>query len=377
MSVKILAIGDPHFKIGNTHDTDLAQTKIIQLLIQYKPDAVVVLGDILDRYESIHVNPLCRAIEFLRSIQENVSRLYVLIGNHDRPNNSIFLTNEHPFTSLEKWSRTTVVDMVKGDIINGQRFIFVPYVPTGRFNDALNTIGNPNIESKCDTTDNEVKQKEITTELLKDVTAIFAHQEFHGAKMNAITSNNGDKWPLNAPLVISGHIHDYDDLQENLIYTGSLLQNSFGDTSKKTISFFTFSDGKLLSHERISLNIPKKIQLYLSPQELSKYQLGENEQVKIVVAGNPAEIKEVMKISHVRALIKNGVKITARDTSLLNKEDVKELNSARVNISFRQRLEDTIRAQNSEIRGLFTELFGTRVFSPKIRIKKINQPQTV
>ncbi len=49
----------------------------------------------------------------------------------------------------------------------------VPYVPPGRFVEALNIIDN---------------------EWWKNVNCIFAHQEFYGCKMGAIESIEGDKW---------------------------------------------------------------------------------------------------------------------------------------------------------------------------------------
>ena len=68
-----------------------------------KPDAVAknVVGKILDRFESIHVSPLVRAVKFLIQLS-NLSKVIVLIGNHDRQNNSDFLSDFHPFTALEE-----------------------------------------------------------------------------------------------------------------------------------------------------------------------------------------------------------------------------------------------------------------------------------
>ncbi len=69
----------------------------------------------------------------------------------------------------------------------------VPYVPPGRFVEALNIIDN---------------------EWWKNVNCIFAHQEFYGCKMGAIESIEGDKWDHSFPLVISGHIHSEQRLKK-------------------------------------------------------------------------------------------------------------------------------------------------------------------
>jgi len=75
-----------------------------------------------------------------------------------------------------------------------------------------------------------------------DVTCYFAHQEIIGAKMGAIVSKEGDVWPAENSLMISGHIHDYDMLQPNMIYTGTPLMHGVGDKDDKTVSMFTFDE---------------------------------------------------------------------------------------------------------------------------------------
>lgn len=80
--LKVLFIGDVHFKVNNVKESDEMSRKIIELIKERKPDITIVLGDILDRHETIHSTPLCLANDFLLKISELVP-LYVLIGNHD------------------------------------------------------------------------------------------------------------------------------------------------------------------------------------------------------------------------------------------------------------------------------------------------------
>lgn len=285
--IKIIAIGDPHFKINNVIETDEMHVKIIEICNKIKPDIIVCLGDILDRHETIHVSPLIRSIKFLKDLSE-ITKLYVIIGNHDRPNNSNFLTDEHPFNALKEWKNTTVVDKVIFDIIYDYKFIFVPYVPPGRFNEALSTINN----------------------LSDDITAIFAHQEFYGAKMGAVTSLIGDHWPIDNPLIISGHIHDYDKLQSNIYYVGTPLQHAFGDNTDKTISLFTFITNKEYLHERIDLSLRKKKIVYLTFENINTYEPPDDINIKIVINGKSSEIKSLIKSNKIKELTKKGIKIS-------------------------------------------------------------------
>ena len=170
--------------------------------------------------------------------------------------------------------------------------------------------------------------------------------------MNAITSNIGDEWKIEYPLCISGHIHDYDELQSNLLYIGTPIEHSFGKSEglSQTISMFTFSEQKPI-HHRIPLDIPLKLTIHLTPEQLSIYQPPKNTRVKIKVTADQSTIHSLMKLEHVKRLLALGVKIktTLCDSKFVPKEISK--------ISFQQRLFDTIHSNSPEIRRLFRELF--------------------
>ena len=94
-SIDILTIGDPHFKTSNVKEIEEMCHKTINLAKDRKPDIIVILGDVLDTHERIHVVPLSQSIEWIQNLSL-VAPVYVLIGNHDRPNNSDFLSNSYP-----------------------------------------------------------------------------------------------------------------------------------------------------------------------------------------------------------------------------------------------------------------------------------------
>ena len=282
--ITVLVIGDPHFQVSNIPEMKLMIQNLVKVAQVLKPDFIVCLGDVLHRHETIHVSPLMLAEIFI----ENMAMLaptYVLIGNHDRPNNSTFLTNEHPFNSLKRWPNVTIVDTSITTEHKGSKFTFVPYVPVGRFMEALENVDYKS--SRC----------------------IFAHQEFYGAKMGGIQSENGDKWPLEYPLIISGHIHDYDRLQTNILYTGTPMQSSFGDNMVKTVSQFTFSnDG--WNETRIDLGLTKKVIVTLRPDELAGFKHDPNKMTKIIIKGDESELKECLKKEEVKKLKQLGIAIS-------------------------------------------------------------------
>ena len=280
--MKILTIGDPHFRKNNVLESQEMVEKLLVVARNRHPKIIVVLGDVLHRHETINVFPLNRAEEMILNLSQ-IAPTFVLVGNHDRPNNSNYLTEEHPFNALKHWNNVYIVDKVMDVVLSSYRFVFVPYVPPGKFMDALSTIEEP----------------------LKNTNMIFAHQEFYGAKMGAIVSKAGDEWSLENPLVVSGHIHDFDQLQPNIIYTGTPMQHSFGDKDDKTISLFTLENG--IQHERIDLGLTKKITKYITPEQLHTYTPPENVLIKLKVRGEESAIKAAIKLEKVRELKKAGV----------------------------------------------------------------------
>lgn len=277
----ILVIGDPHFKNDNTLETDLMHTEIIKLLISQPFKFVVILGDILHKHEKIDMFPYDRAIKFLKDIKDNCNKLYILIGNHDRPNNNDFLTDRHSFNSLKEWDNTIIVDNIIVDEIEEYKFCFAPYVPVGRFMEALNT----------------------NTVNLEEITMVFSHQEYDGCKINNISKSNADKWDIVYPLNIAGHIHDFEIVQKNLIYIGTPFQHSYSDTYDKTISIFSILSKTEIKHSRIDLNIPKKIEIVLTVDELLKYTPIENSKIKIKLQGHKSEIKSILLLTNIKEMI--------------------------------------------------------------------------
>lgn len=333
--LKALVIGDPHFKVANVRETDEMTNAIVKIAKEKNPDIIVVLGDVLDRHETIHVSPLTRAVAFLSELKD-ISKTYVLIGNHDLKNNRQFLSEEHPFTAVKLWGdKIKVVDSTILETINGHKITFVPYVPCGSFIDALN---------KCDGWD--------------DSSCIFAHQEFKGCKMGAIISETGDEWNLKNPYVVSGHIHDYQEPQFNILYTGTPIQHAFGDRHDKTISYFNFISKTERQHERIDLKVKKKVLVNITCHEVSAYEPRENCDLKIVINGTSGEIKAIIKHPNIDTWKKSGHKIFYKETPLNKTTTCEESRTSQAPGKFSVVLFDYIK-ENSKLSGLYNKIFST------------------
>lgn len=205
-------------------------------------------------------------------------------------NNQQFLTSNHPFNSFKTMENVTVCDKVILKYIFGHKFVFCPYVPPERFEEALDTL-----ETKGKTWD--------------DATCIFAHQEFYGCRFNPIkTSIDGDIWPENYPMVISGHIHDEQLLQPNIYYTGSSMQHAFGEASNKTVAFVTFADK--IHIQQIDPEMRKRKIVYKKVQDVDRFVPENNVYTKLVIKGSPGDLKTYRKSKGYKRLQSLGLAIS-------------------------------------------------------------------
>jgi DNA repair exonuclease SbcCD nuclease subunit len=288
VKAKVLAVGDQHFKIDNIPLINKFIKRTIDIINDKKPDFVVLLGDLLHTHERIHTLPLNKAYEFIDSVRK-LCKTYILVGNHDHINGTQFLTTNHWLNGLKEWDNVIVVDNVLEDHINEEKFIFMPYVQPSRFEEALNTLQDDWKDSIC----------------------IFAHQEFYNCKMGGILSVEGDKWPLDYPNVISGHIHECQKLQENIYYTGSSLEMSYGQNKENIVAYIEFDDEKNYKLEEIGLKLPRKKIEYFDIENIDDFKvIGKTEdEIKLSLNGNYEEFKSFKKTKRYKELVKEGIKV--------------------------------------------------------------------
>lgn len=303
--MKVIAVGDPHFQVENIPEVEMFIEKLVDLATNEKPNFIVVLGDILHTHERIHTMPLNKAYELIRRLKE-ISPVYVLVGNHDMVNNSQFLSPNHWMNAMKEWSSVTIVDTVHSRQEDGYNFFFVPYVPNGRFEEALNSY-----ESK---------------ETWKEADCIFAHQEFFGCKMGAILSADGDKWSESNPYVISGHIHSKQSIGPNIYYCGASLQHAFGESEDTIIPVLTWDEpGNKYDLNEVDLGLPKKKIIYTDVSSIQTFEPTKNgDKTKISLSGSYEEFKSFKKTQKYRDLSKKGIKIVFKPEKVKKRKDDKK-----------------------------------------------------
>lgn len=266
-SVRVIAIGDPHFKRNNAIQSIPFSRECVKVCKELHPDIIVVLGDTLNDFEKKDIPTEINALRFLLHLRE-IAFVYLLIGNHDICHKLDFMVEEHAFYAVKFWDGIHVVDTTTTDKINGLFFTFVPYVPDGRFMEALEFSEN-----------------------WRESSIIFAHQNFQGHRLSSRMSEDADGWDISLPPVVSGHIHLYENLPNNVLYIGTPYQQNFDDNSDNSISLFIVGD-EGYKHQRVRLNgIMEKRKVHIQASQLEGYIIPQEYLVKLIVTGKYQELE--------------------------------------------------------------------------------------
>jgi DNA repair exonuclease SbcCD nuclease subunit len=292
--MSILAIGDQHFQLNNLIEVEQFIIKLETYAKQVKPDYIILLGDLLHTHEKLHTITLNKASEFINRMRL-IATTYVIVGNHDMVSCTQFLTDQHWLNNIKEWSNVVIVDKVTHLCINNIfNIILCPFVPNGRFVEALDTL---------------------TTFDWKTANLIFAHQEFFGCKMGMMISESGDKWDISHPYVISGHIHQKQKPQDNIYYTGSPIQHAYGESVNNTIINISIENNSF-SFKEIDLELQKKKIVYMDIDSIDEYKnANTKDQIKLTISGNYEQFKTFKKTEKFKELTQtNNVKIVFKQT---------------------------------------------------------------
>ncbi len=293
--VNFIVIGDPHFQQTNIIEVDMFISRLMELVKNIMPDYIVILGDVLHFHERIHTTPLNKAYQLIKNLRD-IAPVYILVGNHDYTTNQAFLSDDHWMNGMKEWRNVHIVDrVVELSTPDSQLFLFVPYVPPGRFIEALKT--NPADYRKAN--------------------AIFAHQEFQGCKMGMIVSIDGDIWDESYPLVISGHIHSKQTIK-NIYYTGSAMQHAFGESEKNIIATVSFNKDGCYVIDEHDLNLPRKKIVYKNLDDIEDYDPSQktDDHIKLTVSGTQDELKAFKKTKKYKEIVDSGAKLVFKSKKI-------------------------------------------------------------
>lgn len=262
--MRFLVIGDPHFREGCVKDMELFIEETLRIVteVRLEIEFVVVLGDVMDRHGILHQKPFHQSCRFLIELSK-LRPTYCLIGNHDFDIPSVYLPENHPYKVMV-WNEVPNLKIIdRPQIIDG--IFFTPYVPPGYFTKAVKEAVND--------TSSDLPWWELLNN--RGIRLGFAHQEFKGCQMGLLKSESGDAWPQDSkvgevPFIISGHIHSYQMLGENIMYTGTPVQVNYGEGDKKGLCVINVDNNKV-EKKWYKVKVPKKLVKVIQLTELDKW----------------------------------------------------------------------------------------------------------
>ena len=338
---KVLAIGDPHFKVDNMEESQHFYHQVERWLLHHPVDFIVILGDILHSHEKIYTFALNMAVKFIKMCS-NFAETYCIVGNHDATSNTIYCSDNHwlhVFHSVESKNRIHVVDkpvVVDFDEeLKDSLFVCCPYVSDGRFMEMLDEF--------------------VHADVYENSKVIFAHQLFNGGKMGAIVAENVEEWNKNLPLVISGHLHDRHTPQPNLHYAGSSQQLAFSESGDKSICVVSIDRyaPKPVMYEDVFLDLKERKTVHTTVAQVPEIKLRPNVQYKIVIKDEPTVIAAFKKTAKYKQLlaIENVRSVQFKSIEVENKMQVETQGN-----DFLSQLQERLKEENPYIQSYANHL---------------------
>lgn len=226
--MRVIYVGDPHVKFNNLEDCEKLMHFLVDMILKYQPDRVVILGDLLHTHYVIRLEVLDFWDAWLDVLSEACD-LFVLEGNHDQYGDADASMGAIRVFKRMRKKTLHIIDTAQTHGI----FAYLPYIhDKAKFVDLANH------------------------QLQYGAKVLVCHQTFDGA-----TYENGMFAPdgialcdIQYDVVISGHIHTYQRFG-SLIYPGTMKWDTASDANKdKGIWYYEHDDitGKITKEEFIS-----------------------------------------------------------------------------------------------------------------------------
>lgn len=339
--MSVLVIGDLHYRKNNKMTTDIVERDILNIITQRNPMFIVILGDTFNDHNKLWLPCYMRVCKFFDAIASLGKHIFLLIGNHDREDNKVYMTDEHFFYGHKYNTNITVIDRnfvyeLQRSNDRPLRICFVPYVPPNKLNDSF-------IDSNIDPTTIDI---------------FFGHVDIHNSKTEKLAKASWPEWPSNYGLMISGHVHDKEIVSNNFIYVGTPYQSNFGECQSKGVYLMDIF-AQNFPMERIPLSVPVKKKVTVHYTQLETLILEPNVEIKLEITGSKKQAKELMNRYDMR------IKFAGIKYSCVGETEVNlQVPTLSQNTNFYNHLVNSIYAQNDlfpTFKDIFYDINGNLV----------------
>jgi len=344
--LNIFVVGDIHFQKDAFVQGEELIEKLVDAATTISPTIIILLGDILDNHETVRNSQFKQAERLLDSLRQ-IAPVYVLMGNHDLINQSQFLTDAHFFGPFKKWDKVTIVDVPMAVTLTSSdreiNVVMCPYVPPGKFIEALNTL---------------FEYEEPVDWQLAD--CIFGHQEIRGVTYNGRESTKGDQWDENYPPLICGHIHKSCQIGTNVYYVGSARQVASNEEPDKRIWSITFDDEGFQKDEiDLGLKARKEIEMEYEEVKFFDFSLLEQYHIKLKIQGTREQFKLFRKSQLHAKLTQQGVRIAFNPVIETGMMMVNLAEALKDDVSFESILRELVKTKPKVVRDVYEEMYGS------------------
>jgi exonuclease SbcD len=261
MSIRLLLIGDIHFREGEQlDDVQNCLAFAVQLADDRAVDAVLIAGDFYEgKSTEVERAVLAAALSGLSTAPGDLLRPVIGVkGNHDRPRELEVFDGFPGVRIFETPWIETVHTLGPGSMGPfGVDVLCVPW-PEKAFLAANGYAGEAGDQAGSAALAAMLRGMVATRERLDRPLVVLAHLQVLGAISSsaqpligkAIEATLGDLQDLGAAAVVLGHVHRPQELAPNIVYCGSLTVHDFGEEDEeKRVGILTVEDDGAASVE--------------------------------------------------------------------------------------------------------------------------------
>jgi len=229
--LRFLVIGDLHLnewpefatliEVGNTYWNSrlVEQVQVLEQIYlyakKYKPNVVVLLGDVFHRFTSLTSFVFKSFIDLLKTIK-SVDVIYVIVGNHDYEDES---RNIHYLSGFNDY-KVEIVDRPLYSFIAGGSVAYAFFVPY------IRNIDNVEFYFK------ELEEKNSNKDLRHKALIGFGHIDIENYRFGSGVYSKGLSlnYFSNFDLFINGHYHNPNSSDYgNVLFAGAVMDFNFSD----------------------------------------------------------------------------------------------------------------------------------------------------
>jgi len=208
------------------------------LILDEKPDALILAGDIFDTHKPSTDENLA-VLEFLRRVQTEMEvPVFAISGNHD-----IFQSGTGaPATSILKMTGIECAEIPRSvSCVLGNRkvrFDFLPYPSRGMLlaSESVGSLRREEVDAKVNALLFDIVQGFTVEHKSDEIRVLIGHGSVSTAMVNEQPRSLAHDIQLpikdcasNYHYVALGHIHQMQQVEKNAWYSGSLLRQGFGE----------------------------------------------------------------------------------------------------------------------------------------------------